>query len=42
MLGMGGTHYCFVNKISKMGQVGQSESDDIFSWSSVSGEEAKK
>ena len=27
---MGGTHYCFVNKISKMAQVGQSESDDIF------------
>ena len=32
MLKMGGTHCCFVNEISKMGQVGHSESDDIFFW----------
>ena len=37
MLGIRGTHYCFVNKISKIGQVGQSESDDFFA-----GEKAKK
>ena len=30
MLGMGGNHYCFVKKESKMSQVEQSESDEIF------------
>ena len=29
---MGGTHYCFVDKISKMGQVEHNESDDTLSW----------
>ena len=40
MLNMGGTHndYCFVKKISNMGQVGHNESDDII----FPGEKAKE